>query len=100
MIGEKFNAKAVEFMDKHPKATKLFVSGCAATTMFMPVVASAEGEVGSGSGTTVDIDSITTTLVGAAKTAYEGAITKVVPVIGTVIAFNVVIRLVRRFVKG
>ena len=24
MIGEKFNAKAVDFMDKHPKATKLF----------------------------------------------------------------------------
>ena len=87
-------------MDKHPKATKLFISGCAATTMFMPVVASAEDEVGSGTSTGVDITSITTTLVNSAKDAYEGVINKVVPVIATVIGFNVVLRLVRRFVKG
>lgn len=100
MIGEKFNSKAVEFMDKHPKATKLFVSGCAASTMFMPVVASAEGGVESGTSTGVDVDSIIDTLVGSAKTAYEGSINKVVPVIATVIGFNVCVRLVRRFIKG
>lgn len=98
MIGEKFNAKAVDFMDKHPKATKLLISGAVASSMFMPVVASAEGETGTE--TVVDVSSITSTLVGAASDAYSGAITAVVPVIATVIGFNVVVRLVRRFVKG
>ena len=96
MIGEKFNAKAVEFIDKHPKATKLLISGAVASSMFMPVVASAEGETG----TSVDVSSITSTLVSAASDAYEGGINAVVPVLATVMGFNVVVRLVRRFVKG
>lgn len=98
MIGEKFNAKAVEFMDKHPRATKLLISGAVASSMFMPVVASAEGETGIGTG--VDVSSITSTLVSAASDAYEGGINAVVPVLATVMGFNVVVRLVRRFVKG
>lgn len=100
MIGEKFNAKAAEFMDKHPKATKLLISGAVASSMFMPVVASAEGETGTGTGTGVDVSSITSTLVSAASDAYEGGINAVVPVLATVMGFNVVVRLVRRFVKG
>lgn len=98
MIGEKFNAKAAEFMDKHPKATKLLISGAVASSMFMPVVASAEGETGTSTG--VDVSSITSTLVTAASDAYEGGINAVVPVLATVMGFNVVVRLVRRFVKG
>ena len=97
MFGEKFNAKASEFMDKHPKASKLLISCAVASSMFMPVVASAEGETGTGTG--VDVSSITSTLVTAASDAYEGGINAVVPVLATVIGFNVVVRLVRRFVK-
>lgn len=90
--------KSVEFMDNHPKATKVFVSGAAAaTSLFNPIVSFAEGETPVG---VVDIDSITDTLVSSASSAYNSGINKVVPVLATVMGFNVVVRLVRRFVKG
>ena len=98
-----FKEKSYEFMQKHPKFTKGFIAGSAAlaTIGSTGIVASAEGETGTTTvGTIIDIDAVTDTLVGGASSAFQTAIGKAVPVLGAVMGFNVVVRLVRRFIKG
>ena len=98
MIGEKFNSKVVELMDKHPKASKRIISGVIAASCMMPTIQVFADEV------TGDTQNITSTaaasLATSASDAFSGAVTTATPVLGTVIGFNVVVRLIRRFVKG
>jgi hypothetical protein len=91
-----FKEKAIKFMEKHPKLTGFAVStACSvpvAVTMATPsIVASAEGD---------PVATATTSLVTSAQAAFTDAVTQITPVLCTVIGFNVVVRLVRRFIKG
>lgn len=91
--------KAYKFMEKHPKLTGFAVSSVCSIAVAAPMatnalVASAEEPAAN------QIDTITASLVNSASTAFTDAITAITPVLCTVIGFNVVVRLVRRFIKG
>ena len=98
MIGEKFNSKVVELMDKHPKASKRIISGVIAASTMMPTIQAFAEEV------TGDTQNISTTaasaLASSASDAYSAAAVNAVPVLGTGVGFNVAVRMIRRFVKG
>ena len=92
-----FKEKAVDFMRKHPKLTGAAVSTVSSFALAVPLAGSSI--VASADDTDV-VATATDTLVTSASTAFSDAITKVTPVLATVIGFNVVVRLVRRFIKG
>lgn len=92
--------KAYKFMEKHPKLTGFAVSSACSLAVAAPMatnslVASAEGEPAAN-----QIDTVTATLVSSASSAFSNAITQITPVLCMVIGYNVVVRLVRRFIKG
>lgn len=102
--------KVLSFMEAHPKATSAVVGtmvtlgGSAA--MLAPglgIVASADDPSQASVGdavNTISTSAISETLVNTAHGAFNTAVQDIVPVLASVIGFNVIVRLVRRFVKG
>ena len=90
-----FKEKAVNFMKKHPNLTGFAVTTAGslalAIPMASPLVASADDNV---TQTTAQL------ICTSASNSFNAAVTEVTPVMCTVIGFNVLVRLVRRFVKG
>ena len=93
-----FKEKALKFMDKHPKLTGFAVSSVCSLAVAAPMASNALVASAEGDGDVVS--TATGLLVSSASTAFQNAVTQVTPVLCTVIGFNVVIRLVRRFIKG
>ena len=92
-----FKEKAIKFMEKHPKLTGFAVStACSvpvAVTMATPSIVASADEPSV-------VATATSSLVTSAQAAFTDAVTQITPVLCTVIGFNVVVRLVRRFIKG
>lgn len=91
--------KAFDFMQAHPKAT------AAALDTFTAVAGGTGLGILANGGIVASADETTTstvadTLVTQATSAWSDATSKVVPFIGAVMGFNIVVRLVRRFAKG
>ena len=89
--------KVYKFMEKHPKLTGFAVTSAGAVAVAVPM---ASTTIVACADEPTQIESVTHSLVSSAQAAFSSAITEITPVLCTVIGFNVVVRLVRRFIKG
>lgn len=100
---EKIKTKSVEFMQKHPKLTSAAV-GAGVTvggTLALLPSENAIGAFAEGAGNaSFNLDTVADSLVTTAQGAYNTGITKSMPVIGMVMGFTIVLRLIRRFVRA
>ena len=93
--------KVFDLMEKHPKfanAASTLIISAAETAALCPVFGS--GLSASADFDSTAIDTAVESLVDSAGTSFSNGVKQVTPLLAGVITFNVIVRLVRRFVKG